>query len=362
MEALPKYRQIADDIRKRIRSGNYPQGEKIPSENDFVKEFKVSKHTVLKAFSELINEGMIRREQGKGTFACELSKVLKKQIAVIVYHSDNVYFSKVVRGIEDYFNGHEFSCILCNSEGNPEKEIDYVKRLIDTVDGFILCPIVRKGVYGESVSVLKNSGVPFVFVSGILQDCSDEYSYVAPDDCTGGFLATKHLIECGYKEIKFLVPGDGLNTAPVKERLRGYRCALAEKKIPYRKEFVMEAAALDPGGSYEQDGYEFAGEIIRSHRGSTGLFVSGDPMAIGLMRGLRELGASIPGEIGICGFDDIDLARQYGIELTTVRQGMHPMGAKAAECLMARIKDNSIPPMQELTSVELIKRKTTKYK
>lgn len=360
MEALPKYRQIADDIRKRIRSGNYPQGEKIPSENDFVKEFKVSKHTVLKAFSELINEGMIRREQGRGTFACELSKVLKKQIAVIVYHSDNVYFSKIVRGIEDYFNGHEFSCILCNSEGNPEKEIDYVKRLIDSVDGFIICPIVRNGAYAESVSILKNSGVPLVFVSGILLDCSDEYSYVAPDDCTGGFLATKHLIECGYKDIKFLAPGGGFKTAPVKERLRGYRFALAQEGIQYRHDFVIETTGSDPVHGYERDGYELAGEILKGHKGSTGIFVSGDPMAIGLMRGLREMGADIPGEIGICGFDDIDLARQYGIELSTIKQNMHPMGARAAEFLFQRIEDNSMPPRHELTPVELIKRKTTK--
>jgi DNA-binding LacI/PurR family transcriptional regulator len=360
MEALPKYRYIADDIRKRIRSGEYPHGEKIPSENDFVKEFKVSKHTVLKAFSELISEGMIYREKGKGTFACDFSKILKKQIAVIVYHSDNAYFSKVLRGIEDFSNAHDFSCILCNSEGNVEKEIDYVNRLEASVDGFILCPIMKNGVYAQSISRLKESGIPFVFISAVLLDRSEEYSYVVPDDCTGGFLAARHLLECGYKDIKFLIPGGGINTESIRERLKGYRFALAEKGVSFNNDSVIEAGSMDPVRGYEQDGYDLAEKIMKEHRGSTGLSVSGDPMAIGLLRGLREMGADIPNEIGICGFDDIDLARQYGINLTTIRQDMHLMGFKAADILIEKIKNSSTPPIHELLSVELVKRKTTR--
>jgi GntR family transcriptional regulator of arabinose operon len=359
MMELAKYKKLANDLRQEIKSGKYPQGSKIPSENELAREFNISRHTVLKALAILVDEGFICPKQGKGTFVSEFASSLKKQIAVIVYHSDNPYYSKILRGIEDFFNTHGISCILCNSEGNPDKENEYINRLRNSVDGFIISPVESGGNYTTGLASLSDSFAPLVLVTHIQDSRGDKLPYVIPDNSSGGFLATKHLIECGYEEIKFIAPAPRFYMETIQERFRGFRFALASAGIPYSDNLVIEMEETDPINGYEEDGYKLAKRIMKDKKGSCGFFVSGDLAAIGFLKGLRKLKANVPDEIGICGFNDIDLAGQYGIELTTIKQNMYGMGSIAAEFLFERINDNSAPVKHMLVPVELKMRKTT---
>ena len=118
-----QHKRIADIIKRRIAKGKYTIEEKMPSENELLKEFKVSKLTLLKALNALVHQGIIFRRQGSGTFvAPTVSGRKNKKIAVIVYHSDNPYYSKIIKGIENYASQKGLGVILCNSKGDIKKE------------------------------------------------------------------------------------------------------------------------------------------------------------------------------------------------------------------------------------------------
>ncbi|OGV50714.1 MAG: hypothetical protein A2017_13125 [Lentisphaerae bacterium GWF2_44_16] len=359
-----QHRRITEIIKRRIIKGTYTADEKMPSENDLVKEFKVSKHTLLKALNALINQGFIIRRQGSGTFvAPSLSARKNKKIAVIVYHSDNPYYSKIIRGIENYASEKDYGIILCNSRGSAEKENEYIRRFADEVDGFIISPAEVNSEYSVGIKNIFESEVPLVLVSNtIINQLTAQTNYVIPDDCTGGFFAGKHLAECGYKKITMLICKENIEKETVRERLKGFKLALLQFGISFDNSMILEVSNEDPDNGYMLDGYKAAPEIARLSKDEPcGIFAIGDSMAIGLLKGLRELGINVPGQIGICGFDDIELASQWGVELTTIAQDTISIGEKSAEIIteiLAHPAEN-IPQQHIIVPVGLKARKTT---
>jgi len=362
---IPKYQRVKEIIRSRILNNEYGQDCRMPSEHDFVHEFNVSRQTVLKALSELMNEGLVYKKQGKGTFAAKTERTLKKQIGIIVYRSDNTYYSKIIRGVENFLTENGFSSVLCNSEGSPSNENAHINRIFDTVDGFVICPVIINSTYTMGLKMLQESGVPYVLVGNIIQSASftEMSDYVVSDNCLGGFMAGRHLLDSGYKNIIFMTSKGGMSSDFVRERVRGLKFALAERGICFDDEnSIVETSDKDPDNAYESDAYAAADEIVSKMRAGsrTGIFVSGDYMGIGLLRGLREKGVKIPEDVGICGYDDIELARQWGIELTTIRQEKTLIGKTAAEILLKRIQKTSAAESRHvIVPVALMQRKTT---
>jgi len=178
------------------------------------------------------------------------------------------------------------------------------------------------------------------------------------DDCSGAFIATQHLIDCGCRNIRLLTTSDVLNGDCGMERLRGFKFALAQHKIDFDENMIIKISSDDPFNGYENDAY-LAGKEIQLPRGCTGIF-SCDSMAIGLMRALKERGIKIPDNVKICGFDDIDLARQWGIELTTIAQKRGKMGEMAAETTLEKLRNPGSPVSQVTVPVDLVTRTTTK--
>lgn len=360
-----QHRRITDILKRRIIRGAFASVEKLPSENELLKEFKVSKHTLLKALDALINQGLIIRKQGSGTFvAPAVNEHGTRRIAVIVYHSDSPYYSKIIKGIESYSSQNGFGMILCNSRGDIEAESKYIERFIDEVDGFIICPTEEKSEYSNGVKNLFESEVPFALISNTavnqLTACTN---YVIPDNCTGGFLAGKHLAECGYRKLGILVCEE-LEKETIRERLKGFKLALMQYGIPFDEAMIINASSDDPEHGYMQNGYNSAPEILRFAVNETcGIFAVGDSLAIGLLKGLKELGVRIPEQIGICGFDDIELASQWDIGLTTVAQDAIQIGEKSAEIIIGAVgnPNENMKPRHIVIPVELKVRKTTKH-
>ncbi len=357
-----QHKRIADIIKRRIVKGKYTVQEKMPSENELLKEFKVSKQTLLKALNALTHQGFIVRRQGSGTFVAPSTSGRKnKKIAVIVYHSDNPYYSKIIKGIENYASQKGLGVILCNSKGDVKKENEYIERFMDEVDGFIISPVEKKSEYSDGIKNIFDSEMPLSLLSDtVVNQLTTLVNYVVPDDCTGGFFAGKHLAECGYKRIGMLVCKGNMEKETLKERLKGFKLALIQYGIHFDSSMIFETSNADPDNGYMQDGYNAAPGIANFCKdGTTGIFTLGDSMAIGLMKGLRELGINIPEQVGICGFDDIELAAHIG--LTTIAQNAIDIGEKSAG-IIAGILENpatDILPQHIIVPVELKARKTT---
>lgn len=360
IKGLLKSKELENTLRSEITKHLKP-GDLLLPEMQLAEKYSVGRITVRKAVESLVIEGILQRIQGKGTFVVEKDKKLKKQIAVIVFHSDNPYYSKIIRGVEQVMAEASFNTILCNSKGSPEKETEHIMRLISSVDGFIVAPTHELNAYSKGVNMISRSKIPLVFICHIIngQEINASADYAIPDNYGGGFMAGQHFFERGYRNFRCLMPEKGIQSDDVRERLYGFKSALEQNGMKFDDTMIVEISGNDTRNAYELDAYMATGKILAGYAPPMGIFAGGDPMAIGLMRGLRERKIRIPEDVGICGFDDIELARQWGISLTTIAQKKIETGIKAAEILLKRIKNIKNDVEHITMPVNLIERNTT---
>lgn len=270
-------------------------------------------------------------------------------LGLIVPDSANPFFAEIARGLEDLSFAHDYSLILCNSDGDPAKEQRYLGVLIEQqVDGIALVSARATPVH---LTILQERGIPFVVVDrdlpGLEADC------VLADNFQGGYLATRHLIDRGHRRIACITGPSDLT--PSADRVRGYQKAMEEAGIEPLELWIHR------GDFRAESGYH-AARLFLSLPPSirpTAIFACNDLMAIGAMRAIGEAGLSIPQDIALVGFDDIVLASYVIPSLTTVAQPTYEMGRLAGELLLRRIQARGCPPARRLLPVRLIVRHST---
>jgi len=121
----------------------------------------------------------------------------------------------------------------------------------------------------------------------------------------------------------------------------------------FTRNFFIETKDTRLDGFNREAGYYACKELLsRSRKLPTAIFVSSDIQAIGVIEALNENGIKVPGDVSIIGFDDIELAKDFG--LTTVRQPMYEMGVIAVEKLFERINNKKTKPEHVKFTPELV--------
>ena len=217
-----------------------------------------------------------------------------------------------------------------------------------TLDGVIIL-----GAYpAEDVAEYKRYKVPAVLVDCYGSEDSFFYS-VRTDDRYGGYMATKYLIEKGHRRIA-IVTGELKKNGVNVERYQGYLDALQEAGIEPMKQYLFEGYV-----DYKY-GIEVAQKITKEHTDVTAIFATSDIAAIGIMNGLHELGISVPNEISLIGFDDVEYAKMCFPGLTTIRQNIEQKGREAAQLMISAASDHALPREERFIPIELIERGTVK--
>ena len=175
-------------------------------------------------------------------------------------------------------------------------------------------------------------------VFGGKQGESTRFSYVGVDNVKGGYLATKHLIEIGCKNI-VTITGD-LTVESSRERLEGYKRALTDSGIKIQKNFILE-------GNFTEKSAEGAiKDFLRKSPKFDAIFAGNDLMARGVFNVLKDSGLEIPQDVKLIGFDGSEVAKSHQPPLSTVGQPSFELGVKVAEQLMA-------PLTEDLANIEL---------
>lgn len=192
--------------------------------------------------------------------------------------------------------------------------------------------------------------IPVVLIDSYVR--MPEFCNVGLEDFTGSYNATRHLIEKGHRRIGFASPNikDG---GVLQERFLGYKSALAEASIPFDKKLVFQ---------HEMDfaSCKAASDEIVKHSDLTGLVVSADIMAAGIMTGLKSHGVRIPEDISIVGFDDIAIAKLVSPALTTIRQDMNLKGRLAVDFMLQLLSGKPLETTEITLPTRLIERDSVK--
>ena len=280
-----------------------------------------------------------------------LARSLRQQktnsIGLIVPDSANPFFAEVARGIEDTSFDQNYSVILCNSDGNLDKQAIYTNLLIERQVAGIL--FVAAGVSTELVDDLHRRRVPLVIIDREIPNVSVDT--VLTNHYQGGFLATQHLIDLGHLRIACISAGSELS--PSAERVTGYRDALETSGITFDQSLVVR------GDFQYESGYHAAHKLLQKEAPPTAVFASNDLMAVGCISAITESGMRVPDQISVVGFDDVKLASFSNPPLTTIAQPKREIGELATEILLARIQDLDAPQRFERLETSLIVRRST---
>jgi LacI family transcriptional regulator len=268
-------------------------------------------------------------------------------LGLIVPDSANPFFAEVGRGIEDTSFASGFSVILCNSDGDPTRELLYIDLLIQKqVDGVLLVPT---GKQDELAATLRTRNIPVVVIDRDVPDAPIDRAHI--DNSAGAYLATRHLLELGHRRIGYI--GGPPHLSPVPYRSAGYRQALHEAGIPIDEELVVDGNFRDIGG------YTGAQALLALADPPTAIFAGNDLMAIGALAAAREASIDVPHNLSIMGFDDIHLAGYINPPLTTIAQPKYELGVIAAQLLFERLAQPDLPPQRRLLQAVLVVRQST---
>jgi LacI family transcriptional regulator len=259
------------------------------------------------------------------------------------------FFQEVLVGLKHRLGAGGYDLLLFATEnpGNGFSDYSYVRRARHhRVDGLVL---MGMDPAEEEVQKLVKARIPLVAVDAEL--VGGRSGFVISDNLGGARVAVRHLRQQGHERIATLT--GILSTRPGADRLLGYRAELEAQGLPYRDDYVQE------GDFYFESGRRGMNALLALSEPPTAVFAAGDLMAAGALRAVEEHGLSVPGDVALVGFDDIQLAAMMQPSLTTVRQDKIGLGSAAGEALLRMLDEaDSAPPITTLP-VELVVRESS---
>ncbi|MCX6150924.1 MAG: LacI family DNA-binding transcriptional regulator [Ignavibacteriales bacterium] len=285
------------------------------------------------------------------------SLVMRKTqtIGVVVPEITHSFFPEAIRGIEEAAYKRGYQIMLTHSAEDAKREKAAIHTLASKrVDGLLIS--VAESVHDFDVykHIIKQHGLPIVFfdrcVYGIGASC------VSVNDEESSKLITEHLINLGYTKIAHLSGPSTLSLS--RARFNGFKIALAEHKIKFMQEDVVES------GFHEAGGYKAMMKLLERSKNKRprAIVAVNDPAAFGAMKAIKEKNLRIPEDIAIVGFSDDIRAEWMYTPLTTVRQPAYEVGKRAAEKLIAHI-ENKTEIIEEISvHTEQIIRKSCGWK
>ena len=267
-------------------------------------------------------------------------------IALLLPDITNPFYAALVSGIQERALEAGHTMLLCTTEGDPEREEQYLSLLrakqVDgvLVDGLVLPP--------DRITRFVRDGLPIVCLDRDID--STLVPLVQVDNRLGARLATEHLLSLGHVRIAHVagVPELGIS----EERIEGYRAAHRRAGVPLHPEL------LAVGSFTEEGGYEAARSLLASQE-FTGVFAANDLSALGVLSALAGAGRRVPDDVSVVGFDDLRLSRYTTPPLTTVHQPAGEIARHATELLLQLASGRTIERMLHLLEPELVVRGST---
>lgn len=340
MDKKLKYYDLMEDLREKILSGEVKPGEKIPSENQLSSEYGVSRQTVRKALQILQNEGYIYAEHGRGTFCSEMMRHTRKSknIAVVTTYLSDYIFPRVIQGIDRVLTENGYSILLKNTRNSRSVEARCLEELLQKdIDGLIIEPS-KSHVFCRHMNLyrmLDEYQIPYVFIQGSYAQMKDR-PHILLDDCRGGYLVTRYLIELGHRDIVGVFKSDDTQG---QQRHKGYVQALQEAGISYDPDKVIWFYTEDRRTHPYEKIRQMAAE--RNELYFDAVVSYNDQIALEVIRALNEEHLSVPEDISVTGYDDSYLAATSRVPLTTVAHPQEKLGEMAAELLLGLIREET---------------------
>jgi DNA-binding LacI/PurR family transcriptional regulator len=255
-------------------------------------------------------------------------------------------FVERLQGVASSLTDSPYEVVVYNVDSSARRDT-YLSSLAVTrrLDGLIVMALPFDDAMAHRLIAHKLETV-------LIEAGRPQFSSVEIDDEDGGRIAAGYLLEKGHRRCAFVGDKDLPDYAihPSEWRLAGYRKALQGAGVPLPDDYI----ALAPHGL--EQARQLTHRLLDLPEPPTAIFAPSDMQAMGILKAARERGLSVPDQLAIIGFDDLEMSDYIG--LTTVRQPLKESGRVAVELLLARLADHARPVQHVRLPLTIIKRQT----
>ncbi len=281
--------------------------------------------------------------------AGNLASTQTRTIGVVIPSLFSNIFADSVRGMTDVLGSEGYQVLLGVTDDSLDMETKHVVSLLgQRVAGVILTGGMHQRRTRE---LLKNSGVPVVETNVMVRSSID--MVVGYSNEAAAYAMTRHLARCGYRRIGFVTTPMERNDR-AQARRAGWLRAVREFGLVERAGLFREATLTVSHGA------RAFGEMLASDPDVEAVFLAHDMLASGAMFEARRRGLRVPDDVGIAGFDDLDIAQEFVPALTTVRTPRYAIGSTAARMVLQRIRGEATGSACVDMGFEIVQRDSTR--
>ena len=349
------YKQVYQDLKDKINSGYYKLGELLPSEREVGEIYHVDRTTVRKAFSLLVEEGLVEKKAGKGSVVIRQEDEKEapigapssngtKTIAFLLPKSSNKSDRITVPFYSELFYNIEKECralgyTLLYSSLDDHEDLGHLLDQHRDISGIMFVSNISAGCIAQTVE----NKIPCVLLNSV----NPQIPSILSDNHAGTYAAAMHLLQKGHKDIAIL---NGIpDYVSARERYQGAAAAMESYGLTIKKEYDLCADTWEADG-----GYRVTEAMLKAcPKPPTAILAFNDRLASGAVQAIHQAGLAIPKDISIVGYDHSDHARYCIPRLSTVEIHIPWMAKAALRNLMDQIVYGERYPMKILIPATL---------
>jgi DNA-binding LacI/PurR family transcriptional regulator len=320
-------------------------------------------------YSEQTKKRVHKAAEEVGYQISSLRKAIKrplKHIAFVLSNPDNIEFSyvgEIWRGVRHAAMEQGYQLMFCESDWTPGNESDAdakTLKMIELVNGRIIDGlIIDKSLFGApQMKLLQDANVPFMCINGRkpvpeaqlaeMPELQETYEidlkahWVYIDHESGGYIATRHLIDNGHRRIAMINPEMShypLHYLPglIGFRIEGYKKALLEAGIEIDRELLVEGALTERSAICAA-----IDKLLAMKNRPTALFAADDAIAVFAITHLQSRGIRIPHDISVIGYGNWSVSSVCSPQLTTIDVPWAQMGQIGTEMLISLLNSEAV--------------------
>jgi DNA-binding LacI/PurR family transcriptional regulator len=274
----------------------------------------------------------------------------RSQVIALITPDLNPHVLPIIRGVANGATKWDYALMLIPMDTwlEEDRSVSFVAQNW-LVDGILIYNLIWHEKVPPKVEEVMKSEIPLVFINKFLD--RKKLHAVGVDNFQSVFLGVEHLAKLGHKRIGLLK--GGMTSVDGVERFLAFKEAMDRLGLPYDERFIGTANFNDEQAYHEMK------RILLQETLPTAMYCCNDLMGIGAIRAIRERGLSVPNDISVAGFDDLEAGRYIETPLTTVRAPQEYVGFRAFEQLMEVLHKPKQPPQQIKLPSELVVRAST---
>ncbi len=356
------YNKIYSDLLAKIQGGIYAPGDRLPTEEELMSLYGVSRITAARAMRELEQGFYITRKPKRGSFvrdylAAESRTGTGARIAVVLPFERNIGLG-IMFGAGAAASSSTYFTSFHHTENNPKTERVILKKLLQSgqLSGLVLCPCSTH----ENLDILSHiwkEKIPLVFLDRAVDGIPAPL--VSSDNEKGMQEIAEKLLENGHRRIAFFPYYPGMADT-IRQRFSGFCHAFLAAGLPIPSEYlyVPDGKARHRAHRHDEAYIRYAIAYYESlpHMPSA-VICANDMIAVGFIRLLQEAGYRVPEDISVCGFDNLQIGGKE-TDITTAEQDWHNFGAVAIDHIVSLMEGQDVPPVTLLKTRYIEKRST----